>query len=251
MWPLAAEKLEEGREVLFIGLGCDAAALYSYLKARGTDTSRLFTAELICFGPVLPEVHRQYVDALEAKYRSRIVSFSVRYKAKGWTPKYIRAEFENGQEFITPFNETDYGQAFGLYSREVCYKCRFKGSNHQADVTLGDYWGLTPEMPGWNSNGVSIFIVRTEKGEELLRKVDPQEFVLRTEDVYFALSYNPMYSRTRTKPEDYGKFCADLESLGLHRAMVRHYGHVRYLWRKVKPYLRKAKRLLKKILLRR
>ena len=106
-------------------------------------------------------------------------------------------------------------------------------------------------MPGWNKNGVSIFLVRTEKGEELLRRIDPEEFALRPADVEFVLEHNPMYSRTRTKPEDYAKFCTDLESAGLHRAMVRHYGYVRYIWRKVKPYLRKAKHLLKKILLRR
>ena len=81
--------------------------------------------------------------------------------------------------------------------------------------------------------------------------IDPQEFELRPADAEFILEHNAMYSRNRMKPEDYGKFCSDLEKAGLHRAMVRHYGHVRYLWRKVKPYLRKAKHLMKKLLLRR
>ena len=58
LWPLVAEKLESGLTVLFTGLGCDVAALKSFLKARGTDTSNLYTVDLICFGSTLQEVHR-------------------------------------------------------------------------------------------------------------------------------------------------------------------------------------------------
>lgn len=127
------------REVLFTGLGCDVAALKSFLNENHVDSSRLYTVDLVCFGPALPEVHRQYIEMLEKKYHSRIKSFTVRHKAKGWTPPYIRAEFEDGREFITPFHDSDYG----LYTREQCSKCRFKGANHQADITVGDYWTVT------------------------------------------------------------------------------------------------------------
>ena len=255
LWPLVSQKLEEGRTVLFTGLGCDVAALYSYLAAKGTDTSRLFTAELVCYGPALPEVHRQYVDGLEAKYNSRVTSFTVRHKAKGWTPLHIRAEFENGQVFITDFYQSDYGRAFGLYTRDVCYGCRFRGRNHKADVTLGDYWGLTPDMPGWNKNGVSIFIVRTEKGEELIRMIPRTEFTLREEDVSFAVEHNRMYYEPRKKPEGYAKFRRELEALGLHRAVVNHYGRLKFCALLLKERVKSAvpapvKKVLKEILRR-
>ena len=255
LWPMVSQKLEEGKEVLFTGLGCDVAALYAYLEAKNTDTSRLFTAELVCFGPALPEVHRQYVAGLEAKYNSRITSFTVRHKAKGWTPLHIRATFEDGREFVTDFYASDYGRAFGLYTRDVCYGCRFRGANHKADVTLGDYWGLTPEMPGWNKNGVSIFIVRTEKGEELIRMLPRKEFTLREEDVSFAVRNNPMYYDPRPKPESYGKFRRELETLGLHRAVVNHYGRLKFCALVLKERVKSAvpapvKRVLKKLLRR-
>ena len=254
LWPLVAEKLKEGREVLFTGLGCDVAALKSYLKANHVDSSRLYTVDLICFGPAIPEVHRQYVEALEKKYHSHLKSFTVRHKAKGWTPIHIRAEFENGREFLTPFYESDYGIAFSAYTREQCYKCKFKGANHQADITVGDYWGLTLEMAGWNKNGVSIFLVRSEKGEELLRKIDQQEFSLRPEDVNFAVEHNTMYYESRKKPENYGKFgkfCDDLMSRGLHRAIENHIGLKKYCKSLLKKFAVKilpapALRMLKK-----
>ena len=226
---------------MFTGLGCDVAALNSYLKAHSIDTSRLFTIDLICYGPALPEIHRQYIENLEAKYRSRIKSFSVRHKYKGWTPKYIRAEFEDSREFLAPFDDTDYGQAFGQFTREGCYACRFKGAGHQADITVGDYWGLTPEMPGWNDNGVSVLLVRTEKGEALLERIDPQEFTVRTADAEFVIEHNPMYYKSREKPQDYKKFCDDLSSAGLHRAIVNHNGGV------LKYTAIRAKKTLKKI----
>ena len=238
LWPLVAHKLNEGREILFTGLGCDVAALHSYLKANRVDTSRLFTIDLICYGPTLPEVHRQYVLSLEAKYHSRLKSFTVRHKATGWTPLHIRAEFEDGREFTTPLNESDYGQAFSRYTREQCYKCRFKGAAHQADITLGDYWGLTQEMPGWNHNGVSILLVRTEKGQELLSRVDSQEFALREEDASFAVESNKMYYLSRKKPEDYNKFCNDLMTVGLHRAVINFNGG------RLKQFVRRAKKFI-------
>ncbi len=255
LWPLVAEKLQEGREVLFTGLGCDVAALKSYLSANRVDSSRLYTVDLICFGPAIPEVHRQYVEGLEKKYHSRIKSFTVRHKAKGWTPPYIRAEFEDGREFLIPFYESDYGMSFSRFTREQCSKCRFKGTGHQADITVGDYWGMTPEMEGWNPDGVSIFIVRTEKGEDLISRIDPQEFALRAEDVRFVVENNPMYYESRKRPESYGKFCDDLVSVGLHRAVVNQMGRMNYCKMKVKKYLKEhipapAKRLIKAILRR-
>ncbi|MBQ7216155.1 MAG: Coenzyme F420 hydrogenase/dehydrogenase, beta subunit C-terminal domain [Synergistaceae bacterium] len=254
LWPLVAEKLKEGREILFTGLGCDVAALKSYLKANHVDSSRLYTVDLICYGPVIPEVHRQYIETMEKKYRSRLKSFTVRHKARGWVPPYIRAEFEDGKEFLTPFYDSDYGIAFSIYTREHCCKCRFKGAGHQADITVGDYWGLTPEMEGWNHNGVSIFLVRTEKGRELLSRINQQDFALREENADFAVRGNPMYYQSRKRPEDYGKFCDDLMSRGLHRAVANHQGGILKYWtkvlaRKVKGYVPPAlKRIIKRML---
>ena len=255
LWPSVAEKLESGRQVLFIGLGCDVGALKSFLNAKNIDTSNLFTADLFCYGPAPVEVHRQYIEYLESRYKSRVKNFTVRHKKKGWTPPYVFAEFENGQQFCKQFYTTDYGLAFGTFTREGCYNCRFRGVNHQADVTLGDFWGLTPKMNGYNPDGVSIFIVKTERGEELMRKIDTKEFSLSSADPVFAVEHNRMYYTCRKKPEDYAQLCDDLKTKGLHIAMVNHFGKVKYytkgIIQKVKRLIPKsAKRIIKAILRR-
>lgn len=237
LWPVVAEKLEAGLTVLFTGLGCDVAALKSFLRARGTDTSKLYTIDLICYGATLQEVHRQYIESLERKFKSGIINFTVRYKKHGWTPPYILAEFGNGRRFETDFYASDYGKAFALYARRACYGCNFRGKNHQSDITVGDFWGLTKNMPGWNKNGVSIMISRTEKGEELIRKIDTDKFSLREENSEFAISHNSMYFMRREKIADYDKFCEDLKSVGLHKAIVNHYGFMRYYFAPLKAYI--------------
>lgn len=239
LWPLVAEKLEAGLTVLFTGLGCDVAALKSFLKARGTDTSKLYTVDLICYGSTLQEVHRQYIANLERKYKSRVINFTVRYKKHGWTPPYIFAEFENGRKFDTDFYASDYGKAFALYARRPCYNCKFRGNNHQSDITVGDFWGLNSKMEGWNKNGVSIMIVRTEKGDELIKGIDTKEFSVREADADFAISHNGMYFRTREKIADYDKFCEDLKSVGLHKAIVNHYGFMKYYLDPVKEHVKR------------
>ena len=252
VWSVVAEKLLSGKTVLFTGLGCDVAALKSYISAKNIDASNLFTVDLICYGPVVAEVHTQYITRLEQKYKSRIKSFTARHKAKGWNPKYILAEFENGRRFCVALHTTDYGIPFGMYSREGCYSCKFRGAGHQADVTLGDFWGLTPDMEGWNPDGVSIFIVRTERGEELMRKIDTEEFALSHTDVNFAVEHNTMYYKNRKKPDDYAKFCNDLKNKGLHTAIVNHFGKLRYYTRNIIPAVKKmiprpVKRIIKAI----
>lgn len=251
VWPAVAEKLSSGKPVLFTGLGCDVAALKSYLSAKNIDSSNLFTVDLICYGPAVIDVHRQYIDSLEREYKSRITNFTVRHKKRGWTPKYILAEFEDGRRFTTPFDDTDYGLAFGMYTRESCYRCKFRGANHQADITLGDFWGLTPDMAGYNPDGVSIFIVKTERGESLIQMIDAEEFALSSADVRFAVEHNAMYDKYRRKPDNSAKFCDDLKSVGLHQAIVNGIGFLRYYTRGIRKMLpRPVKRIIKAILRR-
>ena len=216
------EKLKENRLVLFVGLGCDVGGIKAYCEAKKIETSKLYTIDILCHGPTSSLVQQQYIEYLERKYHSKVVFFSVRYKKRGWTPPFIRAKFENGNVYETPFYESDYGFAFSHYSKEGCYNCRFKGINHKADLTCGDFWGLTQSMSGWNSNGVSIMFVKTPKGEELISMIDIKKFHIEKADTAFALLHNPMYYNCKLKDKNYEQFSKNLKEKGLHYA-VKHY----------------------------
>ena len=106
-------------------------------------------------------------------------------------------------------------------------------------------------MKGWNKNGVSIILVKTPKGHELIRRLDTSIFHIEETDAAFAVKHNSMYYQTRPKPDDYAKFCSDLKTYGLHRAVVNHVGFINY-YTNYTPTLRKYasyfKRAVKKVL---
>ncbi len=159
--------LEQEKTVLFIGLPCTVAALYTFLKK---DYERLLTVELICHGPTDAKVHREYVAFLQDKYQSRLVDFSVKRKKGSWIPGYLYAAFENGQEVYANFYHTAYGYAFSTMAKEGCYTCRFRGDNRCGDIMIGDFWGACETDVFWNPKGVSSVLVHTEKGENWLRE---------------------------------------------------------------------------------
>lgn len=222
------EKLQSGIKVLLIGLGCDVAGVHAYLDSQKIDRARLYAIDLICHGPTSSEVAKQYIESLEKKFKSKIISFSVRYKKKGWTPPYIFALFENGKSYDIPFYESDYGYAFSIYTRRACYNCKFRGDNHQANLTIGDYWGLTERMEGYNPDGVSIFIVNDTKGQELINSIDKNTFALAPADVEFALAHNTNYYACRKPHPKREQFEKDLKTKGLHFATKNSYGRVKY-----------------------
>ena len=252
VYSTVAEKLQSGVEVLFIGLGCDVAALYSFLKGKDISTSSLYTADLICMGSTSSEVAKQYINFLEKKYKSKVVDFSVRYKKQGWLPIYIFTKFENGKTFTTKFHDSDYGYAFShYYVKKACCQCEFKGHNHVCDLTLGDYWGITKDMNGYNPDGVSIFITRTKHGEQLINKIDRTEFLLQKTDVAFAIANNPMYYLSRKQEPKWKQFHENLYSKGLHYAVIADKGvgvYMRSFVSKLCPT--PVKSLIKKIITR-
>jgi len=160
--------IEKGETVLFFGLPCAVAALYSVLGSRPEN---LITCELICHGPTNSKVHYDYLKHLEKKYKSKVTDFSVRYKKDKWTPVYLYAKFENGKTFKKLFYETEYGYAFSVLGRQSCYSCKFKGNNRQGDIMIGDFWGATEADEFWNSCGVSSIFAETEKGNTVLNSV--------------------------------------------------------------------------------
>ena len=208
------DTLKTGKDVLFIGLPCEVAGLKSYLRK---EYENLTTAELICHGPTSPKVAEEFIHTLEIKYQSRVVSFNVRYKKDGkWTPPYLRAEFENGKVFLEPFYATDYGRAFGIFSRPSCYECTYKGDKRVADITLGDYWGCIEEDTFYNPSGVSVIFVHTEKGKALLEGVRDLELI--ETDFEHASKANPMLHTSKTKNPRRDVFAEALVEMGLSAA---------------------------------
>ena len=180
--------LDEGRNVLFIGLPCEVAAVN---RVVGAGFHNLFLCELVCHGPASPKTLKEYVEYLENKMHSKIRHLNVRYKKNGWRVPFLRAEFENGRVYCKEFYNTEYGYAFYLQGRESCYNCQYKGAYSKADVTLGDYWGISQNDEMYNPDGVSVVICHTIKAENLLsslksiklKSISLEEALVNNEDI--------------------------------------------------------------------
>ena len=187
--------LSKGRPVLFIGLPCEVFAVKRYVG----DHNQLYTAELVCHGPTSQLVHKKYCRELEEKYKSNLVRFSTRHKLNGkWKPYYVYAAFANGKTFQVPFHQSEYGIAFRYLKRPSCNECPFKSPYLYSDVMLGDFHIAGPGNPVYDEHGVSVALVHTNKGEELLKSL-VGTFNLQRVDARSALVNEAINSPIRKK----------------------------------------------------
>lgn len=157
--------LDNGISVLFTGTPCEVAALYNYLHR---DYSNLTTVDLICQGPESPRAMREYMSYLEKKYRSSITSVSLReVGGDSWIPQWMKVRFANGKIFFRPFYDTELGESLHTMQRLSCYKCKFAGDSHRANITIGDFHGADINGDYYNSKGTSIIVTNDLKGFEL------------------------------------------------------------------------------------
>lgn len=225
IYEVIAHKLLEGKTVLFIGLGCDVGALYQWLKNKDIDITNLFTVDLICHGVTYPAAQEAFIEELEQKYGGKVVKFTSRDKRKGWRSPSIRVDFSNGKTYSKLLYETDFGYAFRVYTRESCYHCRFKGSNHRADITIGDYWGMSAGQKGFHKNGVSVLLSRSDKGEQLIQKLEQNRFLLEEGDAKHMIKNNRMFETSVSKFSYRDTFEKDFKEKGLHQAVIRSEGY--------------------------
>ena len=187
------ESLKKGREVLFIGVGCDIFALNAFLDKWDCSES-LYTIELICDGVVPSKIHEEYIDYLERKFLSKVVDLNVRDKRYGWGNSCLHVRFDNQQEFNALFSNTQYGRAFRDYKCKRCYSCKYKGTkNHVGDLIIGDYWGCIPGMNTYNPKGVSLIIENSKKGEMLISKLKKNDFYMEVIDYKYAIYNQPRF----------------------------------------------------------
>lgn len=162
------ELLKNGEKVLFCGTGCQVSGLYGFL---GKDYENLYTLELICRGINSPLAFTSYMKELKKRFHSDIKEVHFKNKLHGWTNLGTLITFENGKKYYRNRINDPWVNAFvvgNLYIRPSCENCKYKEFPRVADITMGDFWGLQ-----FNDEekrlGVSVALVNTEKGDNLLQ----------------------------------------------------------------------------------
>jgi len=165
----AKDCLEAGRYVLFSGLPCQIAGLYSYL---GKDYDRLYTVDILCKGVPSPGVFAEFISEAEKHRGCKVQEINFRAKKYGWGNRAMMVlNFTNGKQSVSPLTLSSFGSGFStdLFLRPSCYNCKYKNKDRVGDITLGDFWGIGKDLSFNNlkKEGVSFVMLNSKKGKEL------------------------------------------------------------------------------------
>lgn len=198
------KKLKNNKQVLFTGTPCQVSGLKKYLKI---DYHNLYLVEFICHGVPSSTSWNLFLNELKTKYNSDIKSVKFRDKKYGWKNYRLYIEFKNKNysairstgSWLNPFEKN-------IFLRNSCYECKFKYDNSDADIILGDLWGASSIDTEFDSElGSSVVIVRTEKGQELFKKISEKIFSKQI-DLNEVIKFNKALIKSETKHKDRNKF---------------------------------------------
>lgn len=173
--------LKTGKQVLFVGAPCQCAGLAAFL---GKEYDNLIICDFLCRGTNSPKAHRKYVEYLEDRYGAPMKMLRSKDKRNGWEHFGQAAVFANGKEYFADRTKDKRVVAYhcgNLMARESCLRCKFKKVPRLADLTMGDFWGITSEEVKDIDKGISLVFVNSEKGKLLFEKIGGRiEYIKKT-----------------------------------------------------------------------
>lgn len=175
--------LAEGRIVLFSGTPCQVDAIRTYTE----NPNNLFTMEIVCHGVPNQVMFKSFLETIgEGK---KLLSFQFRDKRQGWSFNHT-VSFLDGSSKRINHRLSSYMTLFmkGCIYRESCYSCPYAGEKRNADVTIGDFWGVVRKRPDLVKKinidkGVSCVIVSSEKGRDILSRSDISLYEVDYQDI--------------------------------------------------------------------
>lgn len=158
--------LKENRKVLYSGTPCQIAGLYGYLGEE-KRSENLITVEVLCHGVPSQKVFDKYLKENFEVEKIQKISFSEKNEFK-WG-KGLSVLFDDGNKCVARGTEDVYYEGFlkNLYLNTSCNNCQFNMIPRQADITVGDFWGIENYDVGLNDGyGTSLVLLNNEHAKE-------------------------------------------------------------------------------------
>lgn len=223
--------LDNGRVVLFSGTSCAIDGLTRYLKSKQTDTSKLYTCDLICHGIPSPKMIVENIDRIEKEYHKDVKKLRYRDKEQyGWHSHIETYTFTDG----SAVSDKIYTDLFysHLAFRECCFDCQYANIiEKNADITMADFWGISKTKEEDDNSGWSVAVVRSEKMLELLKIAD-----LEVHECSIELALANNRTGNVRMPKKYDAFWSDYQKKGFIYVLKKYtiYGGIPFrLKRKV------------------
>lgn len=157
-----------GKELLFIGTGCQANGFRRFAEARGLR-DRVTIVDIICHGAPSPLIWKDYANRIEDMYSSPITYITFKDKRNGWlNPRsFVKVD---GKEVSIQL----YRNLFSRRSiiRPSCFECPYCRIERETDITIGDFWHIEEKIPDfYDPMGNSVVLVHTDTGMELFERL--------------------------------------------------------------------------------
>lgn len=206
--------LNAGKQVLFIGLPCQVAAVKKSVREDLLD--KLYTVDIICHGTPSSKALELYLENNRVNL-SRIDYIGFRNKSDNY--QNICSAFPKVKTIRKKGISDWYTIAFlkGISFTENCYECQYAQTNRCGDVSLGDSWG-TELNENVCKDGVSLVLEQTEKGHLLLHQA---EVTLLDVDISIAIANNNQLRRPTKRPKKRKQFFYYLSKSGDFNRAVR------------------------------
>ncbi|MBO4904698.1 MAG: Coenzyme F420 hydrogenase/dehydrogenase, beta subunit C-terminal domain [Lachnospiraceae bacterium] len=166
-----------GRIILFSGLPCQIAAIYSCLGYRPDN---LITCEVVCHGCPSPLAFNSFLGEIEKEKNSSVTGIDFRDKTAKWKHNQYAISFSDGSVEKQSILINPYHKAYldGLILRECCVSCEFSGLPRIADITLADFWLYRGDLlKKSEENGVSLVVCTGKRGRELVEGSQDMLFI--------------------------------------------------------------------------
>lgn len=210
------DNLNEGKQVLFSGTGCQINGLKKFL---GKEYDNLLCIDVICHGVPSPALWKKYAVYQEKKNGGKLEYINFRCKDDSWIDfgmKEVMKDLPSGnlKKYYISKNEDSFMQMFLKdYSlRPSCYECVAK-KYRMSDITIADFWGINDVAPDMNDgNGTSLVLIRTDKGLNAFKTI----FVdLKIKEVVYedGVKRNPAEYKSCVRPSERDTFFDDMNSM--------------------------------------
>lgn len=209
------------KKILFTGTPCQIAAVKLYIGKN----KNLYTCGLICEGAGSYKVWKKYVKKLEQKYKSKMTYASFRNKELGWDSPIAKYKFENGKiRKVLSFVYDLYVIGFlqGLYYRNSCNNCQYKGDGHNSDILIGDLWGATKkQLTETQYKGISAVILNTDIGKEMFENVK-KEFSYKEIEPQQVIKFNKLLIESINKHKNRDEFYSNLDNIDIMKNIKKN-----------------------------
>lgn len=174
IYALIEKDLKAGRQVLFSGTPCQVEGVRRFCMEKGKCGDWLYCCDIVCHGVPSPELWKKYLEMLKEEHGQEVARVRFRGKDEGWHER-TKVRY-NLKESKDNFSDNRFTELFiDNYSiRSSCNSCNFSTTKRNADITLGDFWGIEKSScKALDDNyGTSLVIVHSDKGKELLKLIE-------------------------------------------------------------------------------